>query len=92
MVYSRTLANKPLTREGSRVTLVNMNRKQIIGAIMAATGKSVPEVAEKHNYTKQAFYDVIKKRTKTPHLRDLIASIIDKPVSEVWPEKEKEVN
>lgn len=69
-----------------------MNRKQIIGAIMAATGKSVPEVAEDHSYTKQAFYDVIKKRTKTPQLRDLISSIINKPVSEIWPEKEKEVN
>ena len=67
-----------------------MNNKQIIGHIMVATGKPVPALAEKIGITKQALYDVIKGRNKTPHLRTLICHLIDKPVSEIWPEKAPE--
>lgn len=69
-----------------------MNKTQIIGAIMAATGEQVSAVAKQHNYSKFSFYDVIKGKRKTPKVRNLIASIINKPVSEIWPEKENEVN
>lgn len=61
-----------------------MNKKQIIGAIAAVTGKSVEEVAVEKGYSKHAFYDVIRGRTKSPHLKKLIASIIGKSVDEVW--------
>lgn len=64
-----------------------MNKKQIIGSIAAATGKSVEIVAAGQGYSKHAFYDVIRGRTKTPHLRELIASLIGKTVAEIWPEE-----
>ena len=53
---------------------------------MAVTGKTITDFAEEHGYTKQAFYDVIKGRTKTKHLRELISETTGKPVSELWPE------
>lgn len=67
-----------------------MNSKQIIGHIMVATGQSITSLALKEGYTKQAFYDVIKGRTKTKHLRDLISSITGMSVSTLWPEQEQE--
>lgn len=63
-----------------------MTKRQIIGAIMAATGETVEQLAAKHGYTKAAFYDVIKMRTKTPHLREIIAETTGKSVSELWPD------
>jgi lambda repressor-like predicted transcriptional regulator len=54
---------------------------------MAATDKSVEELAIEHDYSKAAFYDVIRGRTKTPHLQTLIADLIGKPISEIWPEE-----
>jgi lambda repressor-like predicted transcriptional regulator len=70
-------------------TYGNMTRRQIIGSIMAITGKTVAMLAAEHKYTKQAFYDVIRGRTRTPHLRALIAKIIGRPEGEIWPEKGK---
>ena len=67
-----------------------MTKKQIIGAIMAATGESVEVVARQHNYSKFAFYYVINGRCKTPKIREIIASIIQKPVNEIWPEPAEE--
>jgi lambda repressor-like predicted transcriptional regulator len=66
-----------------------MNKKQIAAAIVAATGKSVADVAKDQGYSKHAFYDVIRGRTKSPHLRALIAGIIGKDEDEIWPEKSK---
>ena len=56
---------------------------------MAVTGKSVAMLAAEHKYTKQAFYGVIRGRTRSPHLRALIATIIGKTEGEIWPEKGK---
>ena len=53
---------------------------------MAATGKSITDFAEEHGYTKQAFYDVIKGRTKTKHLRELISQTTGKSEAELWPD------
>lgn len=57
---------------------------------MVATGQSITSVALKEGYTKQAFYDVIKGRTKTKHLRELISSITKLPVSELWPDQQQD--
>jgi lambda repressor-like predicted transcriptional regulator len=63
-----------------------MTKRQIIGAIIAATDKSVEQLAVEHDYSKHAIYDVIRRRTKTPHLRKLISGLIDKPINEIWPD------
>lgn len=71
-------------------TLVGMmSKKQIIGAIMLATDKTVEEFAKIHGYTKHAFYDTISGRTKSATIRRIIAEAIGKPVSEIWPEAQK---
>ena len=67
-----------------------MNSKQIIGLIMARTGETVPAHAAKSGYTPQAWYDVIKGRTKTVELRQAIATLSSTPESELWPENAKE--
>ncbi|MGB3209457.1 MAG: hypothetical protein WBB19_02010 [Desulforhopalus sp.] len=72
-----------------------VNKKQqrvIIGSIMAATGKTVEMVARERGYTKVAFYDVIKGKTKTPFLKNLIASITGKPITELWPNEKEHHN
>lgn len=61
-----------------------MNSTQIIGAIMLATGKPVPEVAKEHGYSKHTFYRVIKKETNSPKVQALIAGIIERSISEIW--------
>lgn len=48
------------------------------------------ELAIEHCYSKAAFYDVIRGRTKTPHLRALIASLIGRTELEIWPEETSE--
>jgi lambda repressor-like predicted transcriptional regulator len=68
-----------------------MEKKRIIGSIVAATGKSVTDVAEEHGYSKHAFYDVIRGRTRSPHLQKLIATIIGKAKDEVWPESNRQI-
>jgi len=67
-----------------------MNKIQIIGAIMASTGKSVESLAKKHGFTRASFYNVISRRTNSKKLRDIIAAEINKPVFEIWPEEVKE--
>lgn len=62
-----------------------MNSKQIIGHIMSVTGESISALAASNGYTKQAFYDVIKGRTKTKHLQELISAITGLSVSDLWP-------
>lgn len=57
---------------------------------MAKTGETVPVHAAKSGYTPQAWYDVIKGRTKTPELRYAIAMLAGAPESELWPENTKE--
>ena len=59
---------------------------------MAATGKTVAEIARDRGVTRQAIYDVLKCRTKTPELRALIASFTSKPIpakslTDLWPEE-----
>lgn len=54
---------------------------------MVATGESITSLALKEGYTKQALYDVIKGRTKTKSLRDRISSIVNIPVSDLWPDQ-----
>lgn len=77
-----------MTSARVRATLVNMNIKQITGAIQLATGEAVPSLAKKHGYTKQAFYDVIKGRTSTPSVRLIISNTIDIPISDIWPDQQ----
>ena len=62
-----------------------MNSKQIIGHIMSVTGESISALAASNGYTKQAFYDVIKGRTKTKHLQELISAITGLPIDQLWP-------
>ena len=62
-----------------------MNSKQIIGHIMSVTGESISALAASNGYTKQAFYDVIKGRTKTKHLQELISAITGLPIGQLWP-------
>lgn len=67
-----------------------MIQKQIIGAIMMATGKSVGVVAKEHGYSKHTFYRVINNETNSPEVQALISSIINRPIDEIWPpEKEQ---
>lgn len=66
-------------------SFAHMNSKQIIGHIMSVTGESISALAASNGYTKQAFYDVIKGRTKTKHLQELISAITGLPVSTLWP-------
>lgn len=62
-----------------------MNSKQIIGHIMSVTGESISALAARNGYTKQAFYDVIKGRTKTKRLQELISAITGLPIDLLWP-------
>ena len=57
---------------------------------MASTGKSIPELAGEDGRTKQAWYDVIKGRTRTPGLRAHISNIVGINESVLWPETTKE--
>lgn len=63
-----------------------MNSTQIIGAILLATGKPVPEVAEEFGYSKHTFYRVINGETHSPKVQGIIVSIISKQLEEIWPE------
>ena len=56
---------------------------------MAITGESIEDLAKKNSYTKQAFYDVFKGRSKSPVIRGIISDIVAKPVpskkaDELW--------
>lgn len=62
-----------------------MNSTQIIGAIMLATGKGVEAVAKDNGYSKFTFYRVINNTTNSPKVQELIASIINRPIDEIWP-------
>lgn len=57
---------------------------------MIATGEPVSSLAKKNNYTKQAFYDAMKGRTVSKHIRKIISGAIGIPVSEIWPDSTKE--
>jgi lambda repressor-like predicted transcriptional regulator len=63
-----------------------MNKIQIIGHIMAATGKQIPEVAKEYGYSKVTLYNAINGYSTSPVLRDLISSIIGIQVADIWPE------
>ncbi len=52
-----------------------------------ATGAPVKSLAEKHGYTKKAFYDVINGRTRTPKLQKLISDLTGFPVATLWPDR-----
>ena len=78
------LANREMSRYPSY-----MNQIQIIGSIMAATGKTVADVAKDHGYTKFPFYRVIKGESKNKVIRQLISKLISKPIDEIWPESAK---
>lgn len=52
---------------------------------MSVTGESISALAASNGYTKQAFYDVIKGRTKTKHLQELISAITGLPIGQLWP-------
>ncbi len=69
-----------------------MNQTQIIGSIMAATGKTVPVVAKEYGYTKMFFYRIINGESVNHRGRNLISSITDIPVSKLWPEPQTEEN
>ena len=62
-----------------------MNEKQIIGAIMLATGKKVEEVAKDNGYSKHTFYRAINGKTNSPTVQALISSITGRPIDEIWP-------
>lgn len=62
-----------------------MTKIQIIAAIRLATGKSVEQVAKEHGYSKPTFYRVINNETNSPEVQLIISTIINKPVSEIWP-------
>lgn len=63
-----------------------MTKKQIIGAILLATGKGVEQVAKEHGYSKFTFYRVINNTTNSPNAQQVIADLIARPVDEIWPE------
>jgi hypothetical protein len=67
-----------------------MNQIKIIGSIMAATGKVVPDVASDNNFQKKLVYQVIKGESVNKAVRALISALIKKPEEEIWPEPAKE--
>ncbi len=67
-----------------------MNQTQIIGAIMLKTGKRIEKVAQDNEYSKYTFYRVIRGETPQSPVYSLIAKIIEKPVSEIWPDLAEE--
>lgn len=67
-----------------------MTKTQIIGAIMMVTGKQVAEVAKEHGCSRPTFYRVINNTTNSPKVQALIASIINRPVEEIWPDRKEE--
>jgi lambda repressor-like predicted transcriptional regulator len=67
---------------------LDMNSKEIIGHIMIATGETVTALAKRHGRCKQSFYDAIAGREKQKKIREIISTTINRPVSEIWPEKE----
>ncbi len=70
--------------------LCAMNQIQIIGAIMLKTGKRVEEVAQDNGYSKYTFYRVIRGETPRSPVYSLIAKIIERPESEIWPDLTEE--
>jgi len=68
-----------------------MTKIKIIAAITLATGKSVPEVAKEHGFTKPTFYRAINNESKNRNrcrqnsAQDLISTLIGKPKHEIWP-------
>ncbi len=67
-----------------------MNQKQIIGSIMAATGKTVCDVAKENQLTHMMMYRVINGESVNSDTRELISKIIAKPINKIWPEMAKE--
>ena len=67
-----------------------MTSIQIIGAIMMATGKPVPDVAKEHGYSKHTFYRVINGERCIDDVRSIISSITNTPISDLWPEPPKD--
>lgn len=53
---------------------------------MAATGETVETVAKRNNYSKFAFYDVLRGRTQSANVRRIIAETIGRQVADIWPE------
>lgn len=68
--------------------VVMMTKVQIIGAIMLY-GKYVEQVAKDNNSTKRTFYRVIRGESPNSPIRGVIASIINKPENEIWPNSKK---
>lgn len=55
---------------------------------MAATGKTVPSIAKEHGYGKMAFYNAINGQPYSAKAQAIIANIIGKSVTELWPEQQ----
>ncbi len=57
---------------------------------MLKTGKRIEKVAQDNEYSKYTFYRVIRGETPQSPVYSLIAKIIEKPVSEIWPDLAEE--
>lgn len=66
--------------------------KRFIKAEMALAGVTQMDISRKTGIHPVSINDVVSGKRRTRHIREAIASAINKPVLEIWPEKEKEVN
>ena len=57
---------------------------------MMATGKQVSQVAKEHGFSKVHFYRTIKKENRSMTVRNIIASITDLSIEELWPETDNQ--
>ncbi len=64
-----------------------MNDIQIIGAMMLATGKRVPDIAKDHGIAKSTLYRAARGDSQSQKLRDKIQNeIVGDVVTIIWPE------
>ena len=68
----------------------HMESRKIIGAIMFVTGMTIPEYAKSIGYSKVAVYSVINGISPSPVIRAKIAADTCLPITDLWPETNKE--
>ncbi len=56
---------------------------------MAATGKTVPDIAADYGYSKMTLYRVISGKSMNTELRAIISELTQTPVDVLWPVEEE---